>query len=562
MVRRHFGKPFFIRSKILKTNYNTSQTATEYSGDTCSPDRATGQNSSSANGFQPVLPIQLAPPPHSATNGNAHETEHGHKGHDRGGEPNHPPAGAVKYHGHDTDSGAVTSSLPGTGPNSSGPSQVTTGVVDNCGTTTTTTTGAAGGTEPGPVTNNGSGSTPVPGQPTTGSVDDCGTTTTTTVGAAGGTNPISGTSTGSGSGMDNTAPGQAAGGTVDDCGATTTTGVPGGSAGQGGVPVTGITTIPFTPIPAPGSDPTSDPVATGGGTTPTPGADPLPVGQPVIVTGDPIPLSDTTAPAVTATLGPDGLTITGGGDPNTAVTIADGGTVVGTTQSDASGAWSYDAATLDTGTHALVASETDPAGNTGSAPPLAVTIADPRFSVVNSTTADSVLLHGSDYAGPVNFLQAAYGFSGTDSSVTSALVGNVFINAGAGENAAAAKDGTNVLAGSAGSSWLVGASGSDGGVDTFFLNPQGNQATWDTLMNFHVGDMLTLWDFSPTAGSMHSVGLQGAGGAKGETLSLDFGQGSGPDSLVTFAGLSSDAQFASASGTTGGHDFTMLTRTA
>jgi hypothetical protein len=271
---------------------------------------------------------------------------------------------------------------------------------------------------------------------------------------------------------------------------------------------------------------------------------------------------DTTPPTVTDALGSNGITVTGAGDPNTAVTISEGGTVVGTAQGDASGAWSFNAAGLAPGAHSLVASETDAAGNTGSAAPLAVAVSDPRFNLVDASTAASVLLHGSDYAGPVDHLQAAYDYTGSNSSVISALVGNVFIGAGAGENAAAAKDGTNVLAGGNGSSWLVGADGSDGGTDTFFLSPQDGQAAWDTLVNFHVGDMLTLWDYNSAAGSVTPVGIAGATGAEGQTMSVDFGQGAGATTLVTFAGLSASAQFSTMTGSTGGHDFSMLTRTA
>jgi large repetitive protein len=271
---------------------------------------------------------------------------------------------------------------------------------------------------------------------------------------------------------------------------------------------------------------------------------------------------DTTAPTVTDTLGTDGVTVTGAGDPNTPVTISEGGTVVGTAQGDAAGASNFDATSLAPGAHSLVATQTDAAGNTGSAAALAVTVTDPRFNLVDSATSASSLLRGSDYAGPVNHLQAAYDHSGAAPSVISALVGDVFIQSGAGANAEAAKSGNNVLSGGNGSSWLVGADGSDGGTDTFFLSAQGGQPAWDTLVNFHVGDMLTLWGFNSASGSTTSVGIQGTSGGEGETLSVDFGGGAGASTLVTFAGLSSSAQFTTSNGSTGGLDFSMLTRTA
>ena len=276
----------------------------------------------------------------------------------------------------------------------------------------------------------------------------------------------------------------------------------------------------------------------------------------------PVSAPDTTPPVVTAALGHDGITVKGSGDPNTAVTISENGKTVGSAQGDATGAWTFNAASLAPGGHTLVASETDAAGNSGSASPLTVAVSDPRFDVIDIATSASALLRGADYAGPVNQLQASYQYTGSDSSVINALVGNVFIHAGAGQNAAAAKDGNNVLAGGDGSSWLVGASGADGGADTFFVSAQGGQPAWDTLLNFHVGDMLTLWDFNSAKGSTHSVGIQGAAGSEGETLSVDFGNGAGASTLVTFAGMSSSAEFSTMTGSTGGRDFCMLTRTA
>ena len=49
------------------------------------------------------------------------------------------------------------------------------------------------------------------------------------------------------------------------------------------------------------------------------------------------------------------------------VTIKEGSTVLGTTTANASGAWSFTPSGLANGTHTLTASETDTAGNTGSA---------------------------------------------------------------------------------------------------------------------------------------------------------------------------------------------------
>ena len=60
-------------------------------------------------------------------------------------------------------------------------------------------------------------------------------------------------------------------------------------------------------------------------------------------------------------------TIKGTGEANTVVTIMEGSTVLGTTTADATGAWSFTPTGLIDGAHTLTASQTDAAGNTGTA---------------------------------------------------------------------------------------------------------------------------------------------------------------------------------------------------
>ena len=87
------------------------------------------------------------------------------------------------------------------------------------------------------------------------------------------------------------------------------------------------------------------------------------------------PEVDTTAPAVTAQLvnpiGSSNITLnpalTGSGDANAVVTFTEGSSVLGTTTADASGAWSFTPTGLASGSQTITASETDLAGNTGSA---------------------------------------------------------------------------------------------------------------------------------------------------------------------------------------------------
>ena len=163
----------------------------------------------------------------------------------------------------------------------------------------------------------------------------------------------------------------------------------------------------------------------------------------------------------------------------------------------------------------------------------------------------------------MSYLQAQYIYDGSDDVVIGAKVANVFIRGSTGMDALAAKAGSNVLDGGAGSNWLVGADGLDGGTDTFFVDGRGGQSTWDTLLNFHTGDMLTLWGFDAAAGSMSWSDNQGVAGYQGATLHADFGSGSGVSALVTFADLAtSGAQFATSTGTSGGLSYLAVTRTA
>jgi hypothetical protein len=269
---------------------------------------------------------------------------------------------------------------------------------------------------------------------------------------------------------------------------------------------------------------------------------------------------DTTPPVVSESLGTGGLAVTGGGDQNTLVTLTRDGIVAGTARSDTTGGWSFDASVLGAGSHSLVATETDAAGNAGSSSPVSVTVPDSRFDLTSGSDAAS--FSGSNYAGPVSYLQAEYDYAGTGNVVIGARVANVFIYSGPGDDALAAIAGSNVLDGGTGSNWLVGASGADGGTDTFFVQSGAGQNTWDTLLNFHAGDTLTLWGFNAASGTANWSDGSGAAGYQGATITAAFGDGSSTSATATFAGLSlSNAQFSTTTGSSGGLDYLAVTRT-
>ena len=255
----------------------------------------------------------------------------------------------------------------------------------------------------------------------------------------------------------------------------------------------------------------------------------------------------------------------GAADPNVTVTISDNGVVIGTAMADADGAWSFDLAVLEAGGHALSASVTDLNGHVSTTPVVPLTLdaqslPDTRFSLVSTNASGHFF--GSDYAGPTDYLQAEYGYDGTDNVFIVANVANVFLYSGTGgQDVMVAKAGSNVLDGRSGSNWMVGATGEDGGTDTFFVDNRSGQVAWSSLVNFHAGDMLTLWGFDPVGGVAQFSDNMGAAGYQGTTLQATLGDGSGGVDTVTFVGLSADtAQFTTSTGTAGGVNYMAVTR--
>ena len=108
---------------------------------------------------------------------------------------------------------------------------------------------------------------------------------------------------------------------------------------------------------------------------------------------------DTTAPAVTESLASDtgvsssdkitsNATLTGSGDANAVVTFKEGATTLGTATANASGVWSFTPVGLTNGAHTIVASETDAAGNTGTAS-LTFTLDTTAPAVTESLSTDT-----------------------------------------------------------------------------------------------------------------------------------------------------------------------------
>ena len=161
------------------------------------------------------------------------------------------------------------------------------------------------------------------------------------------------------------------------------------------------------------------------------------------------------------------------------------------------------------------------------------------FAWTDSGTHSSGADDGAVYVGPVNYLQHEYIWSGYDGRAVATSTSNVFIHGGAGDDAISVTSGSNVLDGGGGSNFLTGGHGDDGGTDTFFVDVRGGQTVWDTIINFHRGDALTIWGFRPGITSMIWSENEGAAGSRGATLHAEInGAGTGVNASVTFAGLS------------------------
>ena len=91
------------------------------------------------------------------------------------------------------------------------------------------------------------------------------------------------------------------------------------------------------------------------------------------------------------------------------------------------------------------------------------------------------------------------------------------------------------------------------GADTFYLNGTTGEVAWDTIVNFHVGDAVTLFGFTPGVSTYEWADNDGAQGYTGRTIHAVLA-GSGPvTASLTFAGKTAadTAHFAITTGSLG-----------
>jgi parallel beta-helix repeat protein len=235
---------------------------------------------------------------------------------------------------------------------------------------------------------------------------------------------------------------------------------------------------------------------------------------------------DTKAPVVSEHLvkdsgssSSDGITfnpaLTGSADANAVLTLKDGAIVLGTTTADATGHWTFAPVGLNDGSHTILASETDAAGNTSAASlTFTLDIHAPTPAITNESFSQSKLtLSGT--TGEANDTVSIYDGStllgttkttsnGQWSFVTGKLsTSSHTITATATDAAGNVGQGGQdiVLVNSKGGSTLIASSGSDAFV--FKAVSDSTPSSHDTIQNFnHVNDVI---DFSGISG-INSVG--------------------------------------------------------
>ena len=184
------------------------------------------------------------------------------------------------------------------------------------------------------------------------------------------------------------------------------------------------------------------------------------------------------------------------------------------------------------------------------------------LSYTDTATGQSGTANADAYAGPVQGLQRQYLWSSPNSLSISAAAPNIFLKGGAGGDALAVWSGSNVLDGGGGSNFLVGGTGADGGTDTFFVDARGGVVTWSTLVQFHKGDMATIFGFHADLSTMPVTASDGTGAYTGATIHSEInGPGTGITASLTFAGISADtaSHFAYSTGTLAGSNGTQAT---
>jgi hypothetical protein len=157
------------------------------------------------------------------------------------------------------------------------------------------------------------------------------------------------------------------------------------------------------------------------------------------------------------------------------------------------------------------------------------------FQVYDNTTGQTTKEPGTPYTGPVAGLTCEYVNLTHDNLDIAATCPNCFMYSGDGNDSInVTAGGNNTLDASGRSNFLVGG----GGNDTFFLNDlYSTTPIWNTLLNFHTGDAVTVWGVTPADFSTSWMDNEGAGNTGYTGLTMHVTAPGKPAELLTFVGL-------------------------
>lgn len=186
--------------------------------------------------------------------------------------------------------------------------------------------------------------------------------------------------------------------------------------------------------------------------------------------------------------------------------------------------------------------------------------AAPGTAFLVASNGTQTLARGEEYHGPVTSLHAQFIYDAGGSVVIVSQTHDVFVKNFSGFAAIQLSTGTNVVDAGPGSNFLVGGTG----ADTFFLDGTHGDTVWDTIVNFHPGDMATLFGFHAGRSSFMWADQDGAAGYTGRTIHAVL-TGAGPvTASLTFAGTTAadTARFVVSTGTIGTVDYLAIVNPA
>ena len=156
----------------------------------------------------------------------------------------------------------------------------------------------------------------------------------------------------------------------------------------------------------------------------------------------------------------------------------------------------------------------------------------PSATFLTAAGGHFTTLVGEEYHGPVGYLNNQFIYDSADPAVIFAGATSSFVKSLSGFCAIQLAGGRNVVDAGPGSNFITGGNGDD----TFFLDGTHGAVTWNTIQNFHPGDMMTLFGFHPGTSSFVWADGEGAGGYTGRTIHADLAGDGNVTASLTFAG--------------------------